>query len=248
MKRLIGRLAIVALGAAAIGVVGSHSAYAAFSCSGVVTTDINANVVVLSGNTCDLRHVSVLGSIKVQAGGSLQMEGSSSTSSLTAVSPKSIAIGVFYPPGCAPGTPPGPGSCTVTTQLLGGITITGTTGVPTGIAPVNFICAAETGGALTVKGSSAASPYDIGNGICLFGAIPAGNSFGGRVILQTNHATVRFDNNDVGTSLNATGNTGANSEAKDNSIGTSLTVKTNTPCWIVSGNSVGTTDTEQQCP
>ena len=228
MKRAFVRASVVCLIAGALGVAAIPQALAApVNCTGVAAFPNNRtgnDITVPTGATCTLSNVTVGGNVTVQPGGSLVMQGATIGGNLTANSPASIRIDAL-PSSCAAT------SCSQPSIIRGDATISGTSSVPAGFAK-NYICnGSRVGGDLSITGSTAAAPWDLGGATCSFG----GATFGNDLTIRTNAARVDLANSRVVNNLTVQNNTGGGSIV-NNSLGGFVACGSNTPAYTASGN------------
>ncbi len=173
-------------------------------CSNVTFTGtFNGAVIVPIGKTCLLAPGSIVnGSVALLPGSTLFDEGATIRYSLSGVSPNGVDID--------------PGS-----QIGGSLNIVGLTGVPA-TESANEICGATVGLSLTVTGSGAHAPVEVG---C---ADEGGNRVGGDIIVDVNCGPVTVADNtadDLDVSWNlgnvtATGNNVSGNATADSDFGT----------------------------
>ncbi|MBV9411655.1 MAG: hypothetical protein JO148_08665 [Acidimicrobiia bacterium] len=226
MQRVFVRASIVCLIVGGFGVAAVPAAQAAVSCTGVATFPNNRtgnDLTVPGGATCTLSNVVVGGTVTVQPGGNLVMQGATIGGNLIGNSPASIRIDAL-PSSCAGS------ACTQPSIIRGDATITGTSSVPTGFGQ-NYICnGSRVGGDLSIIGSTAAAPWALGS-ICSFG----GATFGNNLTIRNNAARVDLVNSRVVNDLTVQGNTGGGSIV-NNTLGGFVSCGSNNPVFTASGN------------
>ncbi len=224
--------------------VGSSSASAALTIkanqltSGTTTCNsffsgTGAGVTVPAGAVCTLLPgTKVTGNVQVSQGGTFVDQGATISGNLQATNAVAITVVGGTVNGNLQATGVGAISVSGGGTIGGNLQVTGETFAPAG--GHNALCNTKVNGNVQVTGSSASSPFDIGNtGACAGGAAL---TVGGNLQVTSNAGALLIAGNTVNGNIQVQSNTGGGSLTK-NSAGGSCQLGSNNP------KIVGTTNT-----
>jgi len=228
MRRRIAFAFVTAAVSVALAVTPGAPAFAAVSCTGSMTGDINASIRVPAGATCDLFKADVHGNAQVDPTGILLVNQSKVQGFVNANQPgrgslSTIGLGIF------------------SSTIGGSLTLSGPGTGATGTV-VNAVCDSDIAGNVAVSNVRVNSLFSAGTGVATFAGgggfgcgPPEANEVHGAVLFENNQGNVNLSGNSVDSPVRATGNTGGGT-INDNKIAGSLLCSNNVPAFTATGN------------